>query len=138
MLNLEKMTEKYRDEGYQCAKIADKDERKVLRDWIFSTEYEEFGIPRPDVSLFLDVPFSFTERKLTEQRSGDDRDYLQGGRDIHEASLELQRSVREVYLDSAESRDDLIVVDCADEGGMMASADAIFERIMEHLNPVLK
>lgn len=128
----------YSNVGYQCAKIADKDERKVLRDWIFSTEYEEFGIPRPDVSLFLDVPFSFTERKLTEQRSGDDRDYLQGGRDIHEASLELQRSVREVYLDSAESRDDLIVVDCADEGGMMASADAIFERIMEHLNPVLK
>ncbi len=128
----------YSNVGYQCAKIADKAEREALRDWIFSTEYEEFGIPRPDVSLFLDVPFSFTERKLTEQRSGDDRDYLQGGRDIHEASLELQRSVREVYLDSAESRDDLIVVDCADEGGMMASADAIFERIMEHLNPYIK
>lgn len=128
----------YSNVGYQCAKIADKAERQALRDWIFSTEYEQFGIPRPDVSLFLDVPFSFTERKLTEQRSGDDRDYLQGGRDIHEASLELQRSVREVYLDSAQSRDDLIVVDCADEGGMMASADAIFERIMEHLNPVLK
>lgn len=128
----------YSNVGYQCAKIAGKAEREALRDWIFSTEYEQFSIPRPDVSLFLDVPFSFTERKLTEQRSGDDRDYLQGGRDIHEASLELQRSVREVYLDSAESRDDLIVVDCADDGGMMASADAIFERIMEHLNPYLK
>ncbi len=128
----------YSNVGYQCAKIADKAEREALRDWIFSTEYEQFSIPRPDVSLFLDVPFSFTERKLTEQRSGDDRDYLQGGRDIHEASLELQRSVREVYLDSAQSRDDIIVVDCADEGGMMASADAIFERIMEHLNPYLK
>lgn len=128
----------YSNVGYQCAKIADKAEREALRDWIFSTEYEQFSIPRPDVSLFLDVPFSFTERKLTEQRSGDDRDYLQGGRDIHEASLELQRSVREVYLDSAQSRDDLIVVDCADDGGMMASADAIFERIMEHLNPYLK
>lgn len=128
----------YSNVGYQCAKIADDKERKALRDWIFRTEYEEFCIPRPDVSLFLDVPFSFTERKLTEQRSGDDRDYLQGGRDIHEASLDLQRSVREVYLSSARERDDLIVVDCSNAEGAMASADAIFERITQHLSPFLK
>ncbi|MBQ2784173.1 MAG: dTMP kinase [Alistipes sp.] len=128
----------YSNVGYQCAKIADDEERKALQEWIFRTEYEEFCIPRPDVSLFLDVPFSFTERKLTEQRSGDDRDYLQGGRDIHEASLDLQRSVREVYLSSARERDDLIVVDCSNAEGAMASADAIFERITQHLSPFLK
>ncbi len=128
----------YSNVGYQCAKIADVDERKALRDWIFTTEYEEFSIPRPDVSLFLDVPFSFTERKLSEQRQGDDRDYLQGGRDIHEASLDLQRRVREVYLDSARDREDITVVDCSDDSGMMASADVIFERIMTQLNPYLK
>lgn len=128
----------YSNVGYQCAKIADDVERKALRDWIFRTEYEEFCIPRPDVSLFLDVPFSFTARKLSEQRSGDDRDYLQGGRDIHEASLDLQRSVREVYLSSARERDDLIVVDCSDAEGAMASADAIFERITHHLSPYIK
>lgn len=128
----------YSNVGYQCAKIADVDERRALRDWIFTTEYEEFSIPRPDVSLFLDVPFSFTERKLSEQRQGDDRDYLQGGRDIHEASLDLQRRVREVYLDSAHDREDITVVDCSDASGMMASADVIFERIMTQLNPYLK
>lgn len=128
----------YSNVGYQCAKIADDEERKTLQEWIFRTEYEEFCIPRPDVSLFLDVPFSFTERKLTEQRSGDDRDYLQGGRDIHEASLDLQRSVREVYLSSARERDDLIVVDCSNAEGAMASADAIFERITQYLSPFLK
>lgn len=128
----------YSNVGYQCAKIADAEQRRALRDWIFRTEYEEFDIPRPDVSLFLDVPFSFTERKLSEQRSGDDRNYLQGGRDIHEASLELQRSVREVYLDSARDRDDLVVVDCSDDSGMMASADTIFERIMAQLNPIIE
>ena len=128
----------YSNVGYQCAKIADVDERRALRDWIFTTEYEEFSIPRPDVSLFLDVPFSFTERKLSEQRQGDDRDYLQGGRDIHEASLDLQRRVREVYLDSARDREDITVVDCSDASGMMASADVIFERIMTQLNPYLK
>lgn len=128
----------YSNIGYQCAKIADSAERQTLREWILRTEFEEFKIPRPDLSLFLDVPFAFTERKLTEQREGDDRSYLNGQQDIHEASLDLQRRVREVYLETAAMRDDLSVVDCSDTEGKMASAETIFERIMTHLQPLLK
>lgn len=124
----------YSNIGYQCAKIVDAGERAALREWILRTEFEEFKIPRPDLSLFLDVPFSFTTKKLTETRSGDDRAYLQGGKDIHEASLDLQRSVREVYLDAAAEGDDIKVVDCSTEEGAMASPEVIFERIMSFVN----
>lgn len=127
----------YSNIGYQCAKIADSAERNTLREWILHTEFEEFGIPKPDLSLFLDVPFAFTERKLTEVREGEDREYLQGGKDIHEASLDLQRRVREVYLESATHDDDLKVVDCSTEEGSMASPEMIFERIMERVAPLL-
>ena len=127
----------YSNIGYQCAKIADNNERNTLREWILRTEFEEFGIPKPDLSLFLDVPFAFTERKLTEVREGEDRDYLQGGKDIHEASLDLQRRVREVYLESAALNADLKVVDCSTEEGSMASPEIIFERIMERVAPLL-
>lgn len=128
----------YSNVGYQCAKTASRDERLALRNWILETEYEQFAIPRPDLSLFLDVPFSFTERKLTSHREGDDREYLQGGRDIHEASLDLQRRVREVYLEAADDYNDLKVVDCSTEDNLMASPEAIYERIMEHIAPMLK
>lgn len=128
----------YSNIGYQCAKIEDAQRRRELREWILHTEYQEFDIPRPDISLFLDVPFAFTERKLTSQRTGDDRSYLQGGRDIHEASLDLQRSVRNVYLESADVDNDLIVVDCSTEDGAMASPEAIFERIMVHVAPLVE
>lgn len=127
----------YSNIGYQCAKIADSKERNTLREWILHTEFEEFGIPKPDLSLFLDVPFAFTERKLTEVREGEDREYLQGGKDIHEASLDLQRRVREVYLESALLNEDLKVVNCSTEEGGMASPDTIFERIMERVAPLL-
>ena len=127
----------YSNIGYQCAKIANNEERNTLREWILHTEFEEFGIPKPDLSLFLDVPFAFTERKLTEVREGEDREYLQGGKDIHEASLDLQRRVREVYLESASLDEDLKVVDCSTSDGNMASPDTIFERIMERVAPIL-
>ena len=127
----------YSNIGYQCAKIADSAERNTLREWILHTEFEEFGIPKPDLSLFLDVPFAFTERKLTEVREGEDREYLQGGKDIHEASLDLQRRVREVYLESATHDEDLKVVNCSTDEGSMASPEVIFERIMERVAPLL-
>lgn len=127
----------YSNIGYQCAKIADKEARTTLREWILHTEYKEFGIPKPDVSLFLDVPFAFTERKLTEVREGEDREYLQGGKDIHEASLDLQRRVREVYLESAAASEDLHVVNCSNEEGGMATPEEIFERIMERVAPLI-
>ena len=68
----------YSNIGYQCAKVADEAEREKLREWILSLEYDYFAIPRPDVSLFLDVPFAFTERKLIQEvREGDDRRFAQ-------------------------------------------------------------
>ena len=119
----------YSNIGYQCAKVADAAEREKLREWILSLEYDYFAIPRPDVSLFLDVPFAFTERKLLQDvREGDDRAYLNGKKDIHEQSMDLQRAVRQVYLDAAECDDNMYVVDCSHEGEM-ASPEAIFEKI---------
>lgn len=127
----------YSNIGYQCAKLPTAEQRAALRDWIVKTEYEYFAIPRPDVSLFLDVPFAFTERKLTQTREGDDRAYLRGGHDIHESSLDLQRSVREVYLSAAETDPTLYVVDCSDCEGRMCSPEGIFERIERVLNRVI-
>ena len=124
----------YSNIGYQCAKVADVAEREKLREWILSLEYDYFAIPRPDVSLFLDVPFAFTERKLLQDvREGDDRAYLNGKKDIHEQSMELQRAVRQVYLDAAECDDNMYVVDCSHEGEM-ASPEAIFEKISRIVN----
>lgn len=119
----------YSNIGYQCAKVADEQERASLREWILSLEYDYFKIPRPDVSLFLDVPFAFTERKLLqEQREGEDRAYLHGKKDIHEQSMDLQRQVRQVYIDAAQYDEAMHVVDCSHEGEM-ASPEEIFSRI---------
>lgn len=127
----------YSNVGYQCAKIEDTAKREKLRKWILDLEFDYFAIPRPDVSLFLDVPFAFTERKLKEQREGDDRAYLQGKQDIHEQSMDLQRKVRQVYIDAAEYDDHMHVVDCTSEGEMASPAE-IFSRIMKVVEPYIK
>ncbi len=128
----------YSNISYQCGKVADEAAREELSEWILNLEYEHFKIPRPDVSFFLDVPFEFTKRKLEEQRDGEDREYLKGGRDIHESSLDLQQSVRRVYLSASERDSALEIINCVGESGEMSRPEVIFGKIWSKVEPLLK
>ncbi len=127
----------YSNVGYQCAKESTAEGREALMKWILDLEYSHFAIPRPDVSFFLDVPFNFTKQRLEEEREGDDRDYLNGKKDIHEASIALQMSVRDVYLSAAEVDEKLEIIDCSTASGDMESAEAIYEKIVAKVLPLL-
>lgn len=127
----------YSNIGYQCAKLATEEQRAKLKQWILDTEYGYYNIPRPDLSLFLDVPFAFTAKSLTEQREGDDRAYLNGSKDIHESSLDLQQMVRNVYLEAAKTDEALQVINCSNAEGGMDTPEGIFSRIEQAVAPLL-
>lgn len=119
--------------AYQCAKLSDPIQQDELMNWIHDLEFRHFGIPLPDLNIFLDVPFSFTQKKLLSLRNGDDRSYLNGTRDIHEESLAFQVKVRDMYLRVAESNDRLCIVNCSDDKGEMLPQEKIFELIIKLL-----
>lgn len=127
----------YSNIAFQCAKLNDPAQQDALRSWILDLEYGYNGIPKPDVNILLDVPFSFTQKKLTAERTGDERDYLQGMRDIHEEDLDFQKRVRNMYVRQSETCDDLKIVNCIDDQGEMSAPEIIFGKILNliHLNP---
>lgn len=120
----------YSNIAYQCAKIAEKDLQDKLMRWILKLEFEHFAIPKPDLNIFLDVPFSFTEQNLLGTRKGDDRSYLNGTRDIHEESMNFQKSVRDMYLRVASTGQSIAVIECSDRSGGMLPPDTIFRNII--------
>ena len=128
----------YSNIAYQCAKLKDEQEAGRLRDWIFNTEYGDFALPKPDLNIFLDVPISFVESKLKSERAGDDRDYLEGAQDIHEADIEFQKKVRAIYRRQCELDPQFIRIDCSDEYGMMLPPGAIFEKVKAVVDSALK
>lgn len=119
----------YSNIAYQCAKLNDPDEAEKLRDWVFNTEYGDFELPKPDLNIFLDVPISFVESKLKSDRAGQDRDYLEGSQDIHEADIEFQKRVRTMYRRQCELDPKFIRIDCSDDYGQMLPPGAIFEKV---------
>lgn len=119
----------YSNIAYQCAKLPSDAEAEQLREWINNTEYGHFGLPRPDLNLFLDVPIGFVEKSLAAQRGGSDRGYLHGQQDIHEADIAFQRRVRDMYRRQAALDPHFFAVDCSGADGGMLPPDIIFEKI---------
>lgn len=119
----------YSNIAYQCAKVRNEAEAENLRNWIFNTEYGNFELPKPDLNIFLDVPIAFVEQKLKSSRGGEDREYLEGAQDIHEADIEFQKRVRSIYRRQCEIDPDFIRIDCSDEYGMMMSPGEIFAKV---------
>ena len=121
----------YSNVAYQCAKVANMQEKQALRNWILHLEFEYHALPKTDANIFLDVPFMFTRQKLENNREGDERKYLQGKSDIHEADLDFQEAVRKTYL-SLSDNDGFYKIDCSD-GQNILSVDQIFTKILNVL-----
>jgi dTMP kinase len=124
----------YSNIAYQCAKLNDISAQVKLMNWILTLEFDHFSIPKPDLNIFLDVPFTFAENNLSKPRTGNDRDYLNGTRDIHEESMIFQKKVRDIYLRVSQSDDHLAVIDCSNNTDSMLPPSEIFDLIIKVLN----
>jgi dTMP kinase len=124
----------YSNIAYQCAKLDREDDQDRLMRWILDLEFSHFAIPRPDLNIFLDVPYAFAEDNLSRERTGNDRDYLNGNRDIHEESLVFQKKVRDIYLRVAKTDERLAVINCGDQNGNILRPDEIFDLIIGVIN----
>ena len=114
--------------AYQCAKIIYQPEKKKLREWILDLEFAVNKLPRPDKMLFLDLPQKYIANKMLNERTGAERDYLNGGKDIHETDDTFQSKVYEEYMKLVDSMDNFVAVKCYDECGI-CSIEEIHKRI---------
>ncbi len=123
----------YSNIAFQCAKLTDIQTREQLKDWILHLEFSYNKIPKPDLVLYLDVPFEFTKQNLANHRQGSDRDYLKGNIDIHENDISFQEKVRQMYLWQSKMDPVFRVIDCASEKGKILPPEEIFHKIISAL-----
>ena len=119
--------------AFQCAKIENLQEKAKLMDWILDLEFSLYQLPKPDQTFFFDVPLSFTKKKLDEERTGEDRAYLQGKKDIHEKDINFQSEVRKVYLNLCEKDNDYLRIHCESETGEIQEPLLIHQEVLKSL-----
>lgn len=124
----------YSNLAYQCAK-ASPEKKSRVKEWLLSLN-NHFRLPKPDAAFYLQAPASFRQANLQNERRGQDRAYLQGAADIHEADSAFQERVGGEYQKLAQEMPELSIVDCA-PGGLMREAQAIHEELFSRIKAML-
>ena len=110
-----------------------KEKEKFLK-WLDQMEYKVFGIPRPNLIIFLNIPFRIGQRLVIKKGT---RGYLKGvKRDIHESSKSHLSAAQRQVLDLANKYTKWKKVDCV-KGNKLLSKKEISEAVWEIVMKVL-
>jgi len=113
--------------GHQGGKIFDKEERLKLYDSLAALEYGFLELPRPDLTIFLYVPY----RKVAELRKG----RIEPA-DQHEASSLYIRNAEHAYLELAELHG-YKNINCIDKKNKLRDIEDIHEEIYKIVKKTL-
>lgn len=126
---------------HQGGKIVAPRKRAAFLQWLDTMEYGVFGLPRPDVVVYLDVPVRVSLGLLARTRR--DKPYLRGGkRDALECDPDYLRNARASALRLARTQRGWHRIICA-RGALMRTRDDIHAEVMrvlarEKLIPAIK
>ena len=99
--------------------------------WLYEFEYDRLGLPRPDLTIYLDVPTDFTE-KMMRKREAD----TNTSADIHEQDLAYLATCRRIGKTAAQYYG-WTVIECVRDGAMRTIED-IHQEICRHITACLE
>lgn len=99
--------------------------------WLYDFEYDKLGLPRPDLTIYLDVPTDFTE-KLLRHREADTNTKA----DIHEKDVRYLATCRSTGRRAA-AYYGWTVIQCVRDGAMRGIED-IHDEIYRYVKACLE
>ena len=115
---------------HQTSKEPEEKQGDFLK-WLYDFEYDKLGLPRPDLTIYLDVPTDFTQ-KLLRHREADTNTTA----DIHEKDMAYLATCRKIGRNAAQFYG-WTVVNCVRDG-QMRSIEDIHQEIYAHVKKCLE
>ena len=115
---------------HQASKEPEEKQGEFLR-WLYEFEYDKLGLPRPDLTIYLDVPTEYTE-KLMRSREAATGTHA----DIHEQDLAYLATCRKMGR-AAAAYYGWTVIHCVRDGQMRTIED-IHQEIYSHVKACLE
>ena len=91
--------------------------RQAFLKWLYDFEYDKLGLPRPDLTIYLDVPTGFTEKMLRGREQATNT-----SADIHEKDMAYLATCRKSGKEAAEFYG-WTVIQCVKDGQMRSIED---------------
>ena len=115
---------------HQGGKISDEKERREFMEWLDTMEHNIFGIPRPDLIIYLNVPLAITQKLLANKKTRASKKYLNGEHDQHEDNLEHLEAAKQSGLQMIAENNHWQNIECTVDGELL-SIDDIHAKVYE-------
>ena len=115
---------------HQASKEQGQAQEEFLK-WLYEFEYDKLGLPRPDLTIYLDVPTDFTEKLLRSREAATNTTA-----DIHEQDTAYLATCRLTGRAAAKYYG-WTVVNCVQDGNMRSIED-IHEEIYRYVRQCLE
>ena len=99
--------------------------------WLYEFEYDRLGLPRPDLTIYLDVPTEYTEKLLRSREAATNTQA-----DIHEKDMTYLATCRETGR-AAAAFYGWTVIECVRDG-VMRSIEDIHSEIYRYVQQCLE
>lgn len=114
---------------HQGGKIYDAKKQKEFLGWLDEMEHGVFGLPRPDVIVYLDVPVAVSQKLLSQEEQKRKKVYLKKGqKDLAETNVKHLSESRENALRLVKKLNRWERISCTAKGEML-SREKIAERV---------
>lgn len=101
---------------HQASKEVGKAREEYLK-WLYEFEYDKLGLPRPDLTIYLDVPTDFTEKMLRGREAATNTKA-----DIHEQDMDYLSTCRQCGREAAQYYN-WKIIQCVKDGAMRTIED---------------
>ncbi len=101
---------------HQASKEPEERRAEYLR-WLYEFEYDKLGMPKPDLTIYLDVPTAFTEQMMRRREAATNTHA-----DIHEQDMHYLATCREMGRSAARYYG-WNVIQCVRDGEMRSIED---------------
>jgi len=117
---------------HQSGKISDKKERKEFIEWVEDLEYNIFGIPKPDLTIFLNVSPQTSQRLVLKK---EEREYLKWWKkmDLHEEDKNHLINAHKAAIEVVENNEDWIQINCEKDWEMRSIEEINKDILLEIL-----
>ncbi len=122
---------------HQGGKIDNLSQRRDFLTWLDKMEYGVFKIPRPNLVIYLDVPFEVSKKWLEQKVLQRSKKYLRGRKDVAEDNLIHLKNSCSSALHLAKGSKDWVRVECC-RGQVCLPPEAVHERVFEIVKNNLK
>lgn len=111
--------------AHQGGKLKTKEERQEMFKWIEQLEYDLLGLPRPDIKIFLHLPYEYSKELHKNRKELDEL----------EKSEENMVNAERAYLEMAEMFD-FIKIECTKDNQIRSIEDIgreVYQKVKDNL-----